>query len=335
MNKHERVRAALRGEPVDRLPYAFWTHFPLTDLDPDELSKECRSGPGKDGKQVEYASDEEKWYSSKAKALDKLERYQESKQVSLKALETVKKCHHDNDIWFNYRIAVADKHLGLLDEAQARLEKVHQKKKDYFVDLEIAEIAHAQNRLNDAIKFAYSAALAPGQTDLGFRWKVYLLLTQLLKEKGELVLAKEHALLVWKIRTEQGWKIPTEVENLVRELAVDLTDERSARKIEKGLQEAWKKTRFEDRKKVRGQIIKIIKEGKSGFIKGEDGEEYHYNSRELRGDHELFDYGIEVEFYCEPASKKGDKALPFFACVTLDCSVTSTTQGKSEHASSQ
>lgn len=279
----------------------------LDKLDPDELSKECRSGPGKDGKQVEYASDVEKWYSSKAKALDKLERYQESKQVSLKALETVKKCHHDNDIWFNYRIAVADKHLGLLDEAQARLEKVHQKKKDYFVDLEMAEIAHAQNRLSDAIKFACSAALAPGQTDLGFRWKVYLLLTQLLKEKGELALAKEHALLVWKIRTEQGWKIPTEVENLVRELAVDLTDERSARKIEKGLQEAWKKTRFEDRKKVRGQIIKIIKEGKSGFIKGEDGEEYHYNSRELRGDHELFDYGIEVEFYCEPASKKGDK----------------------------
>ena len=38
MNKHERVRAALRGEPVDRLPYAFWTHFPLTDLDPDDLA---------------------------------------------------------------------------------------------------------------------------------------------------------------------------------------------------------------------------------------------------------------------------------------------------------
>ncbi len=38
MNKHERVRAALRCEKVDRLPYAFWTHFPLTDLDPDDLS---------------------------------------------------------------------------------------------------------------------------------------------------------------------------------------------------------------------------------------------------------------------------------------------------------
>ena len=39
MNKHQRVRAALRGEPVDRLPYAFWTHFPLTDLDPDALAE--------------------------------------------------------------------------------------------------------------------------------------------------------------------------------------------------------------------------------------------------------------------------------------------------------
>lgn len=39
MNKYERVRAALTGEQVDRLPYAFWTHFPLTDLDPDALSE--------------------------------------------------------------------------------------------------------------------------------------------------------------------------------------------------------------------------------------------------------------------------------------------------------
>ena len=39
MNAIERVRAALRGEPVDRPPYCFWTHFPLTDLDPDALAQ--------------------------------------------------------------------------------------------------------------------------------------------------------------------------------------------------------------------------------------------------------------------------------------------------------
>jgi uroporphyrinogen decarboxylase len=33
MDKHERVRAALRGEPLDRPPYSFWTHLPGVDLD--------------------------------------------------------------------------------------------------------------------------------------------------------------------------------------------------------------------------------------------------------------------------------------------------------------
>lgn len=33
MNKIERVRAALRGEPVDRIPASFWFHFPAAALE--------------------------------------------------------------------------------------------------------------------------------------------------------------------------------------------------------------------------------------------------------------------------------------------------------------
>lgn len=40
MNKLDRVQAALNGEAVDRPPYAFWTHFPGIDLDPDALARE-------------------------------------------------------------------------------------------------------------------------------------------------------------------------------------------------------------------------------------------------------------------------------------------------------
>jgi uroporphyrinogen decarboxylase len=36
----ERVRAALRGEPLDRPPYGFWTHLPGIDLDPGRLAAE-------------------------------------------------------------------------------------------------------------------------------------------------------------------------------------------------------------------------------------------------------------------------------------------------------
>ncbi len=40
MAKAERIKAALRGEASDRPPYAFWTHRPDIDLDPDRLAEE-------------------------------------------------------------------------------------------------------------------------------------------------------------------------------------------------------------------------------------------------------------------------------------------------------
>jgi uroporphyrinogen decarboxylase len=43
MTKIERVRAALRGEPLDRPPYGFWTHLPGIDLDPERLAAETAS----------------------------------------------------------------------------------------------------------------------------------------------------------------------------------------------------------------------------------------------------------------------------------------------------
>ncbi len=40
MNKIERIKAAINGEKVDKLPYAFWSHLPGIDLDPEKLAKE-------------------------------------------------------------------------------------------------------------------------------------------------------------------------------------------------------------------------------------------------------------------------------------------------------
>ncbi|MCG8510077.1 MAG: hypothetical protein MI741_12690 [Rhodospirillales bacterium] len=40
MKKIDRVRAALRGDALDRPPYGFWTHMPGIDLDPDRLAEE-------------------------------------------------------------------------------------------------------------------------------------------------------------------------------------------------------------------------------------------------------------------------------------------------------
>jgi uroporphyrinogen decarboxylase len=41
MNKRERVQAALNGEPVDRVPIAFWGHFPSDPRSGEEVAAEC------------------------------------------------------------------------------------------------------------------------------------------------------------------------------------------------------------------------------------------------------------------------------------------------------
>ena len=38
MTKTERLKAAVRGEAVDRLPYSFWSHMPGVDLDPEAIT---------------------------------------------------------------------------------------------------------------------------------------------------------------------------------------------------------------------------------------------------------------------------------------------------------
>jgi uroporphyrinogen decarboxylase len=39
MTKRERLRAVLAGRPVDRLPVAFWRHWPIDDQEPESLAR--------------------------------------------------------------------------------------------------------------------------------------------------------------------------------------------------------------------------------------------------------------------------------------------------------
>ena len=37
--KWKRIEAAINGEPVDRVPFGFWSHFPLVDRNPEKLAQ--------------------------------------------------------------------------------------------------------------------------------------------------------------------------------------------------------------------------------------------------------------------------------------------------------
>src|SRR5690554_4801765 len=65
-----------------------------------------------DGKEVEPASDLEKFFSLKTKALFKLEMYEECKDLAELALQKLDKFHTDNDLWLKMRIALCEGSVG-------------------------------------------------------------------------------------------------------------------------------------------------------------------------------------------------------------------------------
>lgn len=275
----------------------------LGKLSPEILSIECGKEIDDKGKEIEYASDLEKWYSEKSRALLKLGRYEECIRTGEEALSTLQTYHTDNDLWFKYRIALAKVRLGKIEEALSDLIAISSRKKDWFILMDIAEIYFGQSNLDLAMKYAAEAALAPGQKELGFRWKVYMLLGEILKIQNKHDLASDHVLLAIRVRQENEWgKIPHNLSLLIAELQVKVDDKRSSEQIQNHLMDFWKSIAFADRKQMTGKIKKFVGEGRSGFIQGDDGEDYYFKVKSFRQKPRDLETAIRVRFYVQPST---------------------------------
>ena len=106
---------------------------------------------------MELASDQEKWFAQKTKALFKLGHWPECYELSKKALETFEKFHYDNESWFARRIALAKKNLGNPSEAIFELKEILKRKQEWFIQKEIAELLFDENDIENAFIYAIQA----------------------------------------------------------------------------------------------------------------------------------------------------------------------------------
>ena len=81
-------------------------------LRPDQLSLETGVGKDDKGRVVELASDREKWYADRTKALLVCGRYEICLDLGAQALADVPKFHYNNDIWIQWRMALSEAQLG-------------------------------------------------------------------------------------------------------------------------------------------------------------------------------------------------------------------------------
>ncbi|MCW3789361.1 DUF7017 domain-containing protein [Plebeiibacterium sediminum] len=248
---------------------------------PTVLSKETssiqikRKGRIKD---MELSSDLESWYAYKTKALLKLGKWQTCFELSKEALANIDTFHYSNDIWFSRRIALSMKNLGNIDDTINELEKILQKKNEWFIQKELAELYFEKNEINSAFKMATEAINSYGPIE--FKVDLLLLLGRILMEKNQLDIAFKHISLSKLIRQKKEWKLS---QSLITELAQFKNDEIPISEIDTLMKEVINFSRKHDRKQTNikimrnpdnssyiGEIVKILHDnnrGKDGFIK--------------------------------------------------------------------
>ncbi|WP_303295491.1 hypothetical protein [Methanobrevibacter woesei] len=257
----------------------------LDMLNPKLLNSNPKS-INKNGRISKFYSDKEKWYSLKTKHLLDMGEYEETIKFADEALNELDEFVNNSDIWFKWRIAIANKELDNYDVALKYLEEIINSKNDWFILKELAEIYSLTDDYDSALKYAIDAALAKG--DIKYKINLYRLL-------DEIFIAKD--------MDEDSDKIIKLIEAI--------EDDENFVEIEKELKERWVEIKFNNQQRSYGTISNILGHGKAGFINADDGESYYFNIYEIQGGKSKVKEGDYVSFFLEESfdKKKNKKTL--------------------------
>ncbi|HEY5123162.1 MAG TPA: hypothetical protein VIK14_05450 [Ignavibacteria bacterium] len=258
-------------------------------------------------KKMKLASDKEYWFAYKSKAFMKLGMFKECYDISKQALEAFVKFHYSNDVWFARRIALCKKQLGNSEDAITELQNVLKKKKEWFIQKELADLYEEKGDIENSFKYAMDAINNFG--DLEYKVDLLFLIGKLLKGKHELELSFKHFSLSRLIRVNEEWSIPQKLISVLNEFKRDNIPLEKLPELKNELNKYWNnfKSQTKDDLKKQFQVGKIEKilndneKGKNGFIKTSDGKSYYFSIKKTEEICESVTIGKEVSFIALPA----------------------------------
>jgi tetratricopeptide (TPR) repeat protein len=276
----------------------------LNKLDPNCLPMEPGRGRSSRGRTRSYPSDREKWYANRCKALYAINDFETCLALGKQALQEIPGFHNNNDIWIRWRIALSKDQLGHTVEAIEDLKALVTQKKDWFIQRDLARMLHKTGIMDDALRYATEAAL--NAADLEYKWELFYLMGEILHGLDQLDLARQHILLAVKLRQEHSWKIGEDLQHSVDSLNIDLASEKTSSDLHRALKPQWESVRLSQRPQKEGWILKVLGGGRSGFISGDDAQQYHFHSRELKDSSNQIKPGLRVRFFVEENSNPGE-----------------------------
>lgn len=271
-------------------------------LDPLILDDTTFVGKTKDGKKKELASRKEKYYMLRTKALFENKNFTECINLSEFALSNFKKFHYDNDIWFKRHIANSNFMMGKLDIAVNQLKEILQKKKEWFIQKEIADVYFKKRDYKNSLKYAVASAINFGKIDN----KVHLfeLLYEILIALKNPVLAKKHIEMVCLIRKNNKWNFSDDFSKLLDKLKIDIEILPQFNTLKSELKSNWKQLKYSDKKINSGIIKTILPHGKAGFVISETNESYYFSVSNINFHPKQLSEGLKVSFYIEDSFDK-------------------------------
>lgn len=243
------------------------------------------------GKDREIESDREKWYSLKSSTLIQKKDYKSCISICNEALNSIVKLHHDNDVWFRYRIATSEFKLGNDERAAEQFNRILTTKEHWIIYSGLFDIYRKQGKSESALKMACKAMLAPGE----YKSKVNLLenISEfLLQVSGMNEVAYWHILLAKSLRVENNWKVTPELNKKVASFQFKTID---TRKMIDNLLIFWKKNRNKGEILYEGSIENLLPNKKDGFIKCSDGNSYYFRGNTVN--YKNYVCGQRVTFY--------------------------------------
>jgi hypothetical protein len=269
----------------------------LEKLDPTRLPLTPGKGRDDQGRDREIASPREQYFSIRTHALERLGRWQECLDACVRASSECGQLHHDNEIWFARRMALAKQALGQPQEALSDLRQLATKKQRGFMQTDIARAAWLAGDVDSTFKHALQALIAPDE--IGFKLEAALLIAQVLWKRGDLDLARMHLSLCLAVRESKGWKVDQDLITLASSWDVN-GPRRDLKVILSELQQVWRGWSEELTPTLCGIVVKLLPHGRSGFIRSNAGDQFYFEIREWRQHGSRPAEGLPVKFRTRP-----------------------------------
>jgi tetratricopeptide (TPR) repeat protein len=269
-------------------------------------------------KPMEYASDKENWYAIKTKALYETQQYQLCFELSKKALEVFDAFHYSNDVWFARRIALSKKNMGNTNEALQELLQILKRKRDWFIQYEVALIYKEIGNHEQCFNYAMQAINNFG--DLTYKVSLLELIAEILLHQQKNELAYKHYMLCKLLRQKEGWPITPNLEATLQNTEYFLYTIEQMPKLQSELKNYWQSQLLHPTKQVpiskvpeNGTIIKILNNddsrGADGFIKYKTNQTIYFRINATDNIRKNLVVGLEVSFTILPAKQKGKKNM--------------------------